>query len=452
MTERRRRSQVVIAGGGVAALEALAGLQTQVGDRAELTLVAPEASFAYRPASTASPFTLSAQRELPLEDIARDLRARLVCDTVALVDDDRGRVLTHDGDVIPFDALLLAVGTRLAWPRGDGIHWGRGEEGAQAFAELLAEVEGGAPKRIGLIVPRHACWPVDAYELALVLAAAAPAPDAAQIHVVTAEERPLELFGGAASEAITVELEQARIELTTGSQDVETLLFDQVVSIPAPAGAHVEGVPHVGRGLVPVTPGSRVEGTERVWAAGDCTPLALKHALLAARQADVAVDQITAAIRGTDMPGLLPEPRLQGVIVFPGRSLSGSVWIRSGEPRTHCLWWPPGRTAGAHLARYLAGRDPAIHHGLVWHPHGLPVDVPVANLGRGGGAVAAPDEAMFEYDARDRELLALARLERESVRSERRLERELRELDRRQRAVVEQLEAAGYLHHDVTPG
>ena len=452
MTGPRGRSRVVIAGGGVAALEALAGLAERIGDQAELTLVAPERSFVYRPASTARPFTLGPPREFPLLDVARDLGARLVRDTVALVDDDRGRVLTRDGDEIPFDALLLAIGTGLTWPRHDGIHWGRGEESAQAFADLLAEIEGGAAADVGLIVPRDACWPVDAYELALILAAAAPAGGGAQVRLVTAEERPLESFGGVASEAITVELEHAGVKLTAGIPEAEALPFDRVLSVPAAAGAHVGGVPRTSSGLIPVTASSRVQGAERVWAAGDCTPFALKHALLAARQADAALEQIAAAMLGTDADVPPPESRLQGMLVLPGRSLSGSVWVRPGEPLTHCLWWPPGRAAGGHLASYLSAHDRAIRHGLVWHPHGLPVDVPVAQVAADAARVPAPDDEAFERDALDRELLALARLGRESARGERRLERGLRELERRQRAVVEQLEAAGYLHHDVTPG
>ena len=446
------RSRVVIAGAGVAALEALAGLAQRAGDRVELTLVAPEASFGYRPASTARPFSLGPQRELPLADLARDLGARVVRDTVVLVDEERGRVLTHDGDVVPFDALLLAVGTRLTWPRGDGIHWGRGEESAQAFAALLAEVERGESLRVGLIVPKGACWPVDAYELALILAATAPA-GGSQIQLATAEERPLEALGGLVSDAIAAELERAAVELTTCTPDAGGLPFDRVLSIPAPAGTHLGGVPHDAGGLIPVGRGSRVHGMERVWAVGDCTSFALKHALLAVRQSDAAVEQIAAAAAGARSEGPSSEPRLHGVFVLPGRSLAGSTWIHPGEPLTHCLWWPPGRAAGAYLAPYLSARDEAVRHGLVWHPHGLPVDVPVAQLGGEAPptAVARPGEEAFRRDALDRDLLALARLERESARSERSLERGLRELERRQRAVVQQLEAAGYLHHDVTP-
>jgi len=450
MTDIGQRSRVVIAGGGVAALETLAGLAKRIAGRAELMLVTPESSFVYRPASTARPFVMGRPREFPLKDVAPELGAQLVRDTIVLVDEDQGRVLTHDGDVIPFDALLLAVGTRLSWPRTDGIQWGRGDESAHDFADLLTDVEAGRVADVALVVPPGACWPVDAYELALILAAARASPDT-RVRLVTAEQRPLECLGDVVSDAITTELEHAGVALTTDAQDLATLSCERAVSIPAAAGAHVDGVPHVAGGLIPVEPGGRVAGLQRTWAAGDCTAFAVKHALLAARQADVAVEQIAAAVEGRDA-GDPPELRLHGVVVLPGRSLSGSVWVRPGEPLTHCLWWPPGRALGAHLARYLSTRDRVVRHGLVWHPHGLPVDVPVAPLGPAGAPALPPEPDAFEHDVLGRELMALARMERDSARRERRLEHGLRELERRQSVVIEKLEAAGYLHHDVTRG
>ena len=54
--------RVLIAGGGIAALEALAGLHALAGERVEATLVAPVDSFSFRPLSTAVPFTFLGER------------------------------------------------------------------------------------------------------------------------------------------------------------------------------------------------------------------------------------------------------------------------------------------------------------------------------------------------------------------------------------------------------
>ena len=49
---------VVIAGGGVAGIEALLGLRAVAGDRVRLTLIAPDPDFSYRPLAIAEPFGL----------------------------------------------------------------------------------------------------------------------------------------------------------------------------------------------------------------------------------------------------------------------------------------------------------------------------------------------------------------------------------------------------------
>jgi sulfide:quinone oxidoreductase len=49
---------IVIAGGGVAGLEALLGLRAVAGDRVHVTLVAPDPDFTYRPLAVAEPFAL----------------------------------------------------------------------------------------------------------------------------------------------------------------------------------------------------------------------------------------------------------------------------------------------------------------------------------------------------------------------------------------------------------
>ena len=47
---------VLVAGGGVAGLEALLALRHLAGDRVELSLLSPRADFSYRPMAVAEPF------------------------------------------------------------------------------------------------------------------------------------------------------------------------------------------------------------------------------------------------------------------------------------------------------------------------------------------------------------------------------------------------------------
>ena len=69
--------RVVVAGGGIAALEVLAGLGALAGERVDVTLLAPDRSFSYRPLSTAVPFTFRDERTRTLEELADGLGAQL---------------------------------------------------------------------------------------------------------------------------------------------------------------------------------------------------------------------------------------------------------------------------------------------------------------------------------------------------------------------------------------
>src|SRR3954453_16688705 len=102
--------RVIVAGAGVAGLEALLTLADDAGDRAELTLLAPGDAFAERPLAVAEPFALGRPRRRALADVARAAGAALHSGAVAAVDDAAGCLTTHAGAALDFEALLLATG------------------------------------------------------------------------------------------------------------------------------------------------------------------------------------------------------------------------------------------------------------------------------------------------------------------------------------------------------
>ena len=69
--------RVVIAGGGVAALEGALALRDLAGERISTTLLAPEPEFVYRPMRVREPFAYSEARRYPLDEIARDIGVEL---------------------------------------------------------------------------------------------------------------------------------------------------------------------------------------------------------------------------------------------------------------------------------------------------------------------------------------------------------------------------------------
>ena len=87
----RDTHRIVIAGGGIAALEALIALRRQAPGACHVTLVCPNASFGYRPLAVQEPFGRGGGRRFSLSSIARDLDARHVRDALSLVDGPQHR-------------------------------------------------------------------------------------------------------------------------------------------------------------------------------------------------------------------------------------------------------------------------------------------------------------------------------------------------------------------------
>ena len=76
------KRRVVIVGGGVAGLEALMALHDLAGDRAELTLVAPDPDFLYKPLLVEEPFDLGPAEQHALEPLAEEFGAGFVQEAV----------------------------------------------------------------------------------------------------------------------------------------------------------------------------------------------------------------------------------------------------------------------------------------------------------------------------------------------------------------------------------
>ena len=103
---------IVIAGGGVAGLEALLALRALAGDRVGLTLIAPDPDFTYLPMAVAEPFALGSAHRVPLLEFTEEAGAELVAGAVVEVDDGAGEVRLDSGGKRSFDALIVATGGR----------------------------------------------------------------------------------------------------------------------------------------------------------------------------------------------------------------------------------------------------------------------------------------------------------------------------------------------------
>ena len=106
--------KVLIAGGGVAALEALMALRELAEERVSLELVTPTPEFAYRPLAVAEPFGLGNVRRYDVVRMAADHGAGVHIGSVKSVDTETRQILTWEGRGLPYDLALIAIGARAA--------------------------------------------------------------------------------------------------------------------------------------------------------------------------------------------------------------------------------------------------------------------------------------------------------------------------------------------------
>lgn len=321
---------VVIAGGGLAALETAAALRALAGARVDLTIVAPDPAFTCRALEPLAAFTDTDPPRFPLPAIARQLDAPLVCDRIGWVDRPHRTVHTRGGAILTFDALVLGLGavalshfTHALTLSSDG-----------ALRRLVGEIRDGSLSRLALIIPHRTTWPLPLYEVALMAAEVARAHDLPlELTLATAEHAPLEVFGDSAADAMAELLADSGIELitaarcavpsrhrvlVTGPDGTRELEVDGVAALPELFGPHVRGVPSAADGFIPIDRFCRVDPAAAVYAAGDATDYPVKHGSVAVDQAGVVAASIAAAAGAPVTPHVL-SPKLDG-LVFTGEA------------------------------------------------------------------------------------------------------------------------------------
>jgi sulfide:quinone oxidoreductase len=383
-------TNVLIAGGGPAALEAALRLHHVAAGHVTTTLLAPEGDFVYRPLSVLDPFAAGGATAYSLARIAIDAGFTHKPGTLARVDPAAHVATTGDGERMPYDVLLVAAGAVPTRPFEAATVFSGSENDVETLHGLVQDVEGGYTNRVAFVVPEGASWPLPLYELALMLAERAYDMSASlEVHVVTPEDRPLAAFGPEASTEVARLLKDAGIVLHTGTraervesahlrlspsgQELDVL---RVVTLPRLVGRRFPGLPTGGDGFLVTDGHGRVTGVPDVYAAGDITAFPVKQGGLACQQADAAADHI-AARAGAKLAPQPFRPVIHGVLMTE-RSASFMRSEPGYESRIagHPLWWPPTKIAGRELAGYLEGIDESYGH-----VRGVPVDLKVGRSG-----------------------------------------------------------------------
>jgi sulfide:quinone oxidoreductase len=358
---------VLVAGGGVAALEAVLALDALAGGRVELELLAPSDEFVERPSSVLSPFTGEDAPHVQLDRLPAARRRG----ALAAVEPEAHSARTTDGSTIGYDRLIVAPGARPV-EAVPGATLFRGPLSAGAVERTVRS----ARERVLFILPPGAGWALPVYELALL--AAETVKGQADVAVVTPEQRPLELFGRVASDALTRVLDRAGVDFIGGAEAVEVvdgnlltrdgrmIGADAAVALPHLRGPSLAGLPMDEQGFIPIDAHARVVGVKDVFAAGDGTDQPIKQGGLAAQQADAAAAWIAAETGARVFPR--PFRRvLRGVVLTGEAPLFVRRDLDADEGFSRTLrdvpdaisragrWWPPGKIAGRYLTGFLAG-------------------------------------------------------------------------------------------------
>ena len=339
--------QVVVAGGGPAALATLNGVKTLARALVAFTIVAPE---------TETP---------ALRHTARATRAELYGGRVAVVDSHRHEVRLVDGRRVRYDLLVLAVGAHPQVPYGRARTFFGGRPGAVAVTRdrLVADLVDRHIRSLAFVAPSPIGWTLPLYELALQTGAAARSLGLdVPLRLLTPETIPLELFGTTHAAALRAWMDESGVTFRGGvdvlelpggvlreGRDGVRFVRERTVALAREAGPALTGVPADGDGFVVTDGFGAVRGLADVFAAGACTAYPLRQQELAEQQG-LAVAKAIAQRAGVAVTPEPWQPLVRGILDAGGdRTLAlrrGGVATAVG-PRFDPVATPSPRAAAA---------------------------------------------------------------------------------------------------------
>ncbi|MGC2372331.1 MAG: hypothetical protein WA484_00505 [Solirubrobacteraceae bacterium] len=368
------RLRVIVAGGGVVALESVLAIAQLAGEQTSMTVIAPDPEFVYRPMTVREPFAYGQAQRYPLARIVGDAGAKLVADELSWIDPDARTLHTKADQAIEYDVLVLAVGAHIC-PRYTHALTIDDRHMDETLHGLIQDIEGDYVHSVAFVSPGRMAWPMPLYELALMTAGRAyDMGIELSTTIITPEDSPLAIFGSTASRGVSELLAQANIDtITSAYAEIPStgeivikpggrrLHVDRVVALPELYGPCVRGIPIGEHGFISVNPHGLVHGQRHIYAAGDATDFSIKHGGLGSQQAD-AVAQSIAALAGAPVTPEPFHPVIRGMLLTAGkpRYLTASITGGHGfssEITDTPSWSPPSKIAARYLAPYLDELD-----------------------------------------------------------------------------------------------
>jgi sulfide:quinone oxidoreductase len=366
--------RVLIVGGGLEALETVLALHDLAGELADVTVIAPNPDFHYRPMTVREPFAQGQARRYQLAPIIGDAGASLLCDELAWVDPGNRIAHTKSEEQLGYDTLVLALGAKATarYRHAVTIDAAHMDE---ILHGIIQDIEAGDIKRLAFVAPGRMAWPLPLYELALMTAGRAYDMNMnVAITLVTPEDSPLAIFGQTASSAVAELLARSNVQTIHSAyaevhQEGEVVInpgnrrlrVDRVIALPELYGPCVRGIPLSEHGFLRVNPYGQVLDAEGVYAAGDCTEFPIKHGGVGSQQAD-AVAQSIAAEAGAPVTPEPFHPVIHGMLLTGDKPLYLTARITGGHGFSSELtetpsWSPPSKIAAKYLAPYLDAQD-----------------------------------------------------------------------------------------------
>jgi sulfide:quinone oxidoreductase len=366
--------RVVIAGGGVAALETALALADLAPNRTDVTVIAPNTEFVYRPMVVREPFAYGSAQRYPLARIVRDAGAKLLEGELGWIDPVARTIHTKADEMIGYDVLVLALGATVTkrYPHALTID---DRNLGETLHGLIQDIEGNYIHRLAFVAPGHMAWPLPLYELAMMTAGRAyDMQIELETTIVTPEDSPLAIFGSAASEAVVDLLAAANVEtINSAYAEVPTpgevlinpgerhLEVDRVIALPELYGPVVHGIPLGEHSFIRVDPHCRVPDVECIYAAGDATDFSIKQGGIGSQQADVAAQSI-AALAGAPVTPERFNPVIHGMLLTNEKPRYLTAHVTGGhgfssEITKTPAWLPPSKIAAKYLSPYLEAQD-----------------------------------------------------------------------------------------------
>lgn len=390
------QARVLIAGGGIAGVEAMLALSDLASDRCSVTMVSPDPELHYKPLIVEEPFSHQPAERRALAPAIERLGGRFLLGAVKSVRTDVHAVAVSRGSTVEeleYDLLLACVGGRhrAAYKRAVTFRF-RSISDPLEVDKLLVQAEAHDSRLLAFVVPPGITWPLPLYELALLTRRRAEESGRSDLRItlLTPEEEPLIVFGRAASETVGQLLEARGIEFHGGAivreEDDGTLRLTPgdehidagaVAALPVLGGPHLGGLPCDEGGFLPIDDHARVQGADDVYAAGDGTNFPIKQGGIGTQQADAAAEHIAARL-GADVDPQPFHPVLRGKLITGVESMNLRQDLTGGHGEgtasSDYLWWPPHKVSGRYLAPWLAGEDTPAEP----EPPGHSIDVEVA--------------------------------------------------------------------------